>query len=56
MPIQVLEDIEAFSNRIDSIPSKDTSRRWPPEPMYCVWDCGQVSWPEKLVIMTMPLF
>lgn len=40
---QVMNDIELYDQRIDSIPTKDVSRRWPQPPMYCVWDCGQVS-------------
>lgn len=39
---QVLQDIEMYDQRIDSVPTRDTSRRWPPPPLYCVWDCGQV--------------
>ena len=39
---QVMQDIEMYDQRIDSIPIKDKSRSWPKPPMYCVWDCGQV--------------
>ena len=39
---QVMNDIDLYDQRIDSIPTKDISRRWPQPPMYCAWDCGQV--------------
>jgi len=39
--LQVLNDIELYDQNIDSVPTKDVSRRWPQPPMYCVWDCGQ---------------
>ena len=37
----VLDDIEKYAGRIEVVPVKDTSHRWPKPPMYCVWDCGK---------------
>lgn len=37
---QAYNDILSYAERIETIPMKSTSHRWPDPPKYCVWDCG----------------
>ncbi len=40
---EALSDIEDYSQRIESVPTNDISKRWPDPPLYCVYACG-INW------------
>lgn len=37
---KALSELKDYSERIENIPTRDTSKRWPEPPLYCVWACG----------------
>ena len=39
---RALADLTDYAQRIENVPTRDTSKRWPADKgLYCVWACGQ---------------